>query len=55
MSETADKILAELASLAQRIEAHRSAIWLLEAEQQTLRIRLRASGWQPPKPAEAAA
>ncbi len=55
MSEPADKILDQLTGIARQIEAHRAAIWLLEDEQRTLRIRLRATGWQAPKPAEAAA
>lgn len=55
MSEPADKILDQLATIARQIEAHKAAVWLLEREQDTIRARLRASDWQPPKPAEAAA
>ena len=43
-----DDITARLALIAQQIEAHRTAIWLLEDEQAQLRQKLRAANFQPP-------
>jgi hypothetical protein len=45
---TADEILARLADIRQRIEAHAAAQWLLEREADELRGKLRAAGWEPP-------
>jgi hypothetical protein len=40
-------LLARLAELARDIEAHRTAIWLLEQQRDELRNQLRAEGWTP--------
>jgi hypothetical protein len=49
-SVDANGLLDRLVGLSRKIEAHRMAIYLIEAEQSEMRARLRASGWQPPNP-----
>lgn len=43
-----DASLARLAELRRLIEAHETAIYLLECERDELRSKLRASAWTPP-------
>jgi hypothetical protein len=43
-------ILARLAEISQRVEAHRAGLFLLEQERLALYNELRASGWVPPDP-----
>jgi hypothetical protein len=42
-------ILDELADIARVIEAHLTAVWLLERQRDEVRERLIASGWKPPE------
>jgi hypothetical protein len=44
-----EEISAKLAKVAQQIELHRTAIWLLEDERLLLQQQLRAANWTPPK------
>lgn len=46
MSESA--LLVRLAEMARDIEAHRTAIWVLEQQRDELRNQLRAAGWIAP-------
>jgi hypothetical protein len=44
---TGDEILGRLGELANLLEGHRAAIFLLELERDDLRTKLRAAGWTP--------
>lgn len=41
-------LLEQLAELSRQVEAHRTAIWLLEQKRLQLRERLIAAGWKAP-------
>lgn len=43
-----EQLLGQLALVSKQIEEHRTAIWLLERRQVTLREQLIAAGWKPP-------
>jgi hypothetical protein len=45
---TPDEILDELENLSRDIEAHKTAIWLLEQRRAELQGQLRATGWVAP-------
>ena len=53
MSDSAQHqaLLDDLAGIARQIEAHKTAVWLLEEQQRQVRERLIASGWKPEVPA----
>lgn len=40
--------LDRLAEIRQLVEAHETAIYLLECERDALRTKLKTSGWTPP-------
>ncbi len=44
-----EELLERLAEIARQIEAHRTAMWLLERRRDEVRERLIASGWDPPQ------
>lgn len=49
MSATPQQLLDDLADIARQIEAHKTAIWLLEQQRLQTRERLIAAGWKPPE------
>lgn len=49
MSSSNDQLVDQLALVSKQIEEHRTAIWLLEQRQVTLRGQLHAAGWSAPE------
>lgn len=48
MTDTQRDLLDRLADLARQIEAHHTAIFLLERQQLEVREQLIRAGWKPP-------